>query len=107
MQQAQLHPVGPAPVFVDLDDREVTQWICTQGYFVTDLSSLIFEKPARWNIQALIDTAVYTIDRADYNRIGDYISEMAFDGEAIYCTLLYDTRRPGIFIPFHDCRATL
>ncbi|ACT92368.1 Crp/Fnr family transcriptional regulator [Dyadobacter fermentans] len=64
---------GLLRIYVDLEDREVTQWICTQGYFVTDLSSLVFAKPARWNIQALTDTFLYTIDKEDYDRIGDYI----------------------------------
>ena len=29
------------------DGNEVTQWISTPGYFVTDLSSLVFGTPAR------------------------------------------------------------
>jgi CRP-like cAMP-binding protein len=64
---------GLLRVFVNLEDREVTQWISTQGYFITDLSSLVFDKPSRWNIQALTDTDIYTIDKADYNRLGQYI----------------------------------
>ncbi|MEZ4798495.1 MAG: Crp/Fnr family transcriptional regulator [Flavobacteriales bacterium] len=54
-------------------NKEVTQWISTQGYFITDLSSLMFETPARWSIQALSDTQVYTISRADYRRIGNLV----------------------------------
>jgi len=64
---------GLLRIYVDLEDREVTQWICTQGYFVTDLSSLVFANPSRWNIQALTDTAVYTIEKQDYDRLGDYV----------------------------------
>ncbi|MHA4740143.1 Crp/Fnr family transcriptional regulator [Dyadobacter sp. MSC1_007] len=64
---------GMLRIFVDLEDREVTQWISTKGYFITDLSSLVFEKPSRWNIQALADTALYTIDKRDYDRLGDFI----------------------------------
>jgi CRP-like cAMP-binding protein len=64
---------GLLRVYVDLEDREVTQWISQKGYFITDLSSLIFDKPSRWNIQALTDTALYTIQKADYDRIGDFI----------------------------------
>ncbi|KAA0993176.1 Crp/Fnr family transcriptional regulator [Dyadobacter aurulentus] len=64
---------GMFRIFVDLEDREVTQWISTKGYFITDLSSLIFDTPARWNIQALTDTALYTIEKSDYERLGDYI----------------------------------
>ncbi|NIJ54061.1 Crp/Fnr family transcriptional regulator [Dyadobacter arcticus] len=64
---------GMLRVFVELEYREVTQWISTKGYFIADLSSLVFGNPSRWNIQALADTALYTIDKADYDRLGDFI----------------------------------
>lgn len=56
-------------IFATIDDKEITQWISTKGYFVTDLSSLIFESPARWTIQALTDTVVFTIHRNDYKKL--------------------------------------
>lgn len=55
------------------DGKEVTQWISTKGYFVTDLSSLLFESPARWTIQALTDIDLFTIQREDYRRIGTLV----------------------------------
>lgn len=64
---------GLLRIFVSTEDKEVTQWISTQGFFVTDLSSLVFGTPARWNIQALTDAALFTINREDYNRIGKLI----------------------------------
>jgi CRP/FNR family transcriptional regulator, anaerobic regulatory protein len=64
---------GILRVFVDAEDKEVTQWISTKGYFITDLSSLVFETPARWNIQALSDAELFTISRTDYIRIGTLI----------------------------------
>ncbi|MDP2338497.1 MAG: Crp/Fnr family transcriptional regulator [Bacteroidota bacterium] len=62
-------------IFVSTDDKEVTQWISTKGYFVTDLSSLIFKVPARWTIQALTDTELFTINREDYAQIGKLIPQ--------------------------------
>lgn len=56
-----------------VEDKEVTQWISTQGHFVTDLSSFMFNSPARWNIQALTDTQFYSIQKADYEIIEKYI----------------------------------
>jgi CRP-like cAMP-binding protein len=56
--------------FVFIDDKEVTKWISTKGYFVVDLSSFIFKLPARWNIQALTDCELYVIDKNDYQKIG-------------------------------------
>lgn len=55
------------------DTKEITQWICTPGYFVTDLSSLIFDTPARWTIQALTDCTLYTIGKTDYKKIGSIV----------------------------------
>jgi CRP/FNR family transcriptional regulator, anaerobic regulatory protein len=60
-------------MFVENDDKEVTQWISTKGYFSTDLSSFIFQTPSRWNIQALIDSEVYSISKEDYNKISNLV----------------------------------
>lgn len=59
--------------FVLIDDREVTKWISTKGYFVVDLSSFIFQQPARWDIQALTACELYIIDSKDYQKIGNVI----------------------------------
>lgn len=55
------------------DDKEVTQWISSKGQFIVDLESFIFESPARWTIQALVDTTIYSISKEDYERIGDVV----------------------------------
>lgn len=59
--------------FVNINDKEVTKWISTKGYFVVDLSSFIFRLPARWNIQALTDCEIYVIDYKDYQKIGQFV----------------------------------
>lgn len=64
---------GLLRIFVDLDGREVTQWISSKGYFVADLASLLFQSPSRWNMQALTDMNIFIIERKDYNRIGELI----------------------------------
>lgn len=64
---------GMLRIFVSQEDKEVTQWISTKGYFVTDLASLVFRTPGRWNMQALADTELFTIEKADYDRIGELI----------------------------------
>jgi len=61
---------GLLRVYTLTETKEVTQWISTKGYFVTDLAGLVFESPARWTIQALTDTELYTISREDYKKIG-------------------------------------
>ena len=60
-------------IYAQTEKKEVTQWISTPGYFVTDLASLIFQSPARWSIQALTDCSLFTIYRRDYQRIGDFV----------------------------------
>ncbi len=57
------------------DGKEITQWISGKGYFVTDLSSLLFGKAARWNIQAITDAELYTISKKDYLQIGTLIPQ--------------------------------
>ena len=64
---------GLLRVFVKTDDKEITQWISTKGYFTTDLSSFVFETPSRWTIQALADTELYSITKEDYKLIGDLV----------------------------------
>jgi CRP-like cAMP-binding protein len=59
--------------FVMIDNKEVTKWISTKGYFVVDLSSFVFQQTARWNIQALTDCELYVIDNKDYQKIGQVI----------------------------------
>jgi len=56
-------------------EKEITQWIATQGTFVTDLSSLIFNTPSRWNIQALSDCLLYTISKEKYESISEIVSD--------------------------------
>jgi CRP-like cAMP-binding protein len=66
---------GTLRIYVTMPDKEVTQWISMQGSFVTDLAALLFETPCRWNIQALSDAALYTIDRKDYKQIGRVVPQ--------------------------------
>jgi len=66
---------GYLRIFAATEEKEVTQWISTKGYFVTDLSSFVFETPARWSIQALSDVRLYTIKKSDYNLIGRVIPD--------------------------------
>ena len=66
---------GLLRVYMSAEDREVTQWISTKGYFITDLSSLVFDTPARWTIQALTDAELYTIKKEDYNQLGNKITK--------------------------------
>lgn len=63
--------------FVVMDEKEVTKWISTKGYFVVDLSSFLFQNPGRWNIQALTDCELHVIDQKDYQKIGQVVPRWA------------------------------
>lgn len=60
---------GFVRVFIETADREVTQWISGPGYFVTDLSSFIFQSPGRWNMQALTDCELNVITKDRYETL--------------------------------------
>ncbi len=64
---------GLLRMFVSTDDKEVTQWISTKGYFCADLSSFVFETSSRLSIQALVDTEISTISKDDYKLIGELV----------------------------------
>jgi CRP-like cAMP-binding protein len=64
---------GLLRIYIQAEDKEITQWISSTGYFITDLSSLTFRQAARWNIHALIDTELYTIAANDYHNIGKMV----------------------------------
>ena len=60
-------------IYTEHNDKEVTQWISSKGYFVTDLNSFIFKQRARWNIQALSHCIVYSISTERYKRLNELI----------------------------------
>jgi len=64
---------GLLRVYISTEEKEVTQWISTKGYFSTDLSSFVFETPSRLSIQALTDTEVYSITKIGYKKIGELV----------------------------------
>ncbi len=66
---------GILRVFVNLPEKEVTQWIGTAGYFATDLQSFMFRQQARFNIQALTGARLFTISYEDYIQLGKIVPQ--------------------------------
>jgi len=60
---------GVIRIFAESEEKEVTQWISTPGYFITELSSFVFEKPARLSFQSLEDTILYSIDKKNHSEL--------------------------------------
>ena len=66
---------GYMRMYTHSGEKEITQWVSSPGYFVTELSSLLFQQRSRWNIQAITDCTVYTIYGEDYYNLKNSISE--------------------------------
>lgn len=62
-------------VFANVDGKEITQWLSGPDYFITEISSLLFDTPARWDIEALSDCRLLTLSQEDYQRIGEIVPE--------------------------------
>lgn len=82
--------------FVETEKKEVTQWIFTKGHFMTDLSGFIFDTPARWNIQALTDTEIYSIKKSDYQKMGSLVPNWA-DLEKLFIVRCFTMLEDRIF----------
>jgi CRP/FNR family transcriptional regulator, anaerobic regulatory protein len=60
---------GYLRVYLETNNQEVTQWISSPGYFVTDLSSFVFGTEGRWNIQALTDCTMLEISKQQHETL--------------------------------------
>jgi len=45
-----------------------------EGCFIGDMHSLTFNVASRWNIQALTDTVLFTIQKYDYEKIAETVT---------------------------------
>ncbi len=66
---------GIVRIYDKKDDREITQWLSTKGYFISDLGGLVFDRPARWSMVALTDCTCFSIDQKGYKKIGQIVPE--------------------------------
>lgn len=87
---------GYIRVFVETAAKEVTQWIASKGYFLTDLSSFIFDKPARWTLQTLTDVELFSIAKSDYDSIKDIIPTWP-DIERLFILHCFTTMEDRVF----------
>lgn len=60
-------------LYATVEDKDITQWIFSKGYFIGDMPGLTFNVPSRWNIQALTDISLYTIQKEKYNKIAETV----------------------------------
>lgn len=62
---------GIIRVYAYADGKDVTQWIATDGSFMTEVLGFFFDQPNRYNIQAFTDTTLWSITKADYQKLGE------------------------------------
>lgn len=60
---------GILRVYALSDGKEITQWISTENFLITDVSGFFFDQPNRWNIQAFTDTTLLTISKSNYRKL--------------------------------------
>lgn len=78
------------------EGKEITQWIASPGEFITDLSSIVFNTPSKWNIKAITDCKLYTIKKEDYNRIGNIVKNWSIL-EKLFLTKCFLTLEDRMF----------
>lgn len=66
---------GYLRIFKQTDKKEITQWISSPGEFTTELGCLMFDQPSRWNIQAITNCKLYTLDFSNYQRMQSQIPD--------------------------------
>lgn len=56
--------------FLFVNDKEVTKWFSTGGYFAVDLAAFLNNKKSRVSYQALGEVELLVISKANYDKIG-------------------------------------
>ncbi|NPD48007.1 Crp/Fnr family transcriptional regulator [Lentimicrobium sp. S6] len=55
--------------FLYVNDKEVTKWFSTSGYFAVDLSGFLFNQKSKVSYLAMTDVELLAISKENYNRI--------------------------------------
>lgn len=49
--------------------KEITQWLSTKDFLITEVSGFFFNQINRWTIQAFSDTQLLTISKTNYEKL--------------------------------------
>ena len=60
--------------FLFVNEKEVTKWFSTSGYFAVDLSGFLFDQKSKVNYQAMSDVEILVISKENYNKISTKVS---------------------------------
>lgn len=56
-------------VYTLSEGKDITQWISTENFLLTEVMGFFFDQPNRWTIQALTDTELLTITKTNYLKL--------------------------------------
>jgi len=65
-------------IYKNYNDKEITQWISCENYFITELNSFVFQQRSRLNMQALTDCKLYSISTKDYKTLHTVVPNWQF-----------------------------
>lgn len=51
------------------DGKEITQWLSTKDFFITEVMGFFFNQPNRWTIQAFTEVELLSISKTDYLKL--------------------------------------
>lgn len=60
---------GILRVYALSDGKEITQWISTGSFLITEVTGFFFDQPNRWTIRAFADTELLTITKTNYHKL--------------------------------------
>lgn len=60
---------GILRIYALSDGKEITQWIATENFLITEVMGFFFDQPNRWTIKAFADTALLTITKTNYHKL--------------------------------------
>lgn len=60
---------GILRVYAVVDGKEITQWISTENYLITEIAGFFFNQPNRWSIQAFTDVELLTLSKNNYLKL--------------------------------------
>lgn len=60
--------------FLYVNEKEVTKWFSTSGYFAVDLSGFLFDQKSKVSYQAMTNVELLTISKENYNKISSRVS---------------------------------
>ncbi|MDM1377501.1 Crp/Fnr family transcriptional regulator [Myroides marinus] len=68
---------GYVRVYALQDGKEITQWIGSPHYFMTDLTAWLFNAPIKWTVEALTPVTALCITKSDYDKLSIQVNNWA------------------------------